>query len=131
MYLSDNDRRAQASYDAMLARGPHDDGPEFDANDIMEGLVIPEGKTRVDVAVNLSAHMELDSGLEFFEEDGVLMVDAQGHLEDVEAGREDGALSDLIGELEALGYLDHTAITIETYEEKMEDVDDYDPRDEG
>lgn len=129
--MNRNDLTALRSYDAMLARGPHDDGPEFDANLTIEGLVVPEGKTRVDVAVNLSALMELDADPEFEEKDGVLLAYAEGHLEAVEAGREEGALEAFLSDLKGMGYVDSDAITIQSYEDMMGGVDDYDPRDEG
>ena len=118
--MNRNDLAALRSYDAMLARGDgKGDEPTYDANVKIEGLVVPAGKNRVDVAVDLSPLMELDTDPEFFEEGGVLMVDVEGHLEDIVAGAEDDEKSDLIGKLEALGYEDHTAIDVQSYEEHM------------
>lgn len=116
-----SDRLAQKSYDAMLARGDgKGDAPLYDANVIIEGLRVPAYKNRVDAAVDLSPLMELDTDPKFFEEDGALLLDVEGHLEDITAGSEEDEKLDLIGKLEDLGYTDHTAIMVQSYEEHME-----------
>lgn len=116
-----SDRLAQASYDAMLARGDgKGDEPTYDANVVIEGLRVPEGKNRVDAAVDLSPLMELDTDPKFYEEGGVLFLSVEGHLEDITAGSEEDEKLDLIGKLEDLGYEDHTAIMVQSYEEYMD-----------
>ena len=122
MYLSDNDRRAQASYDAMLARGPQED-PVFS--------VTVDYTIWVDQSFTLEALRKEVGGEAHFssdvDEDGLREVQGSTELEEITD--EDHGEEVFRNHLEKIQGVDMEDPDITITGPDAED--DYDPRDEG